>query len=74
MECVAHHCHGHIGQTDASLDDCVLCQFLTLTFVGAAMAAFVAVFNVLWIKNVPLSSALCDACSGHILTRGPPAV
>ena len=72
VECVAHHCHGHIGQTDASFDACVLCQFLSITFVAVAAQAVVAVFNVLWIRYAPLPCALCSASRGHIVTRGPP--
>ena len=72
-ECVAHHCHGHIGQTDVSSDDCVLCQFLSLTFVAAATAVASFIFNVSRITVVPLSCAVCGTRWGNIVTRGPPA-
>jgi hypothetical protein len=72
-ECVAHHCHGHIGQTDVSLDDCVICQFLTLTFVAAAIAAVLLFFNALWFFHAPLPCAVYGSCRGIMVTRGPPA-
>ena len=73
-ECVAHQCHGHIGQTDSSSDDCVLCQFLSLTFTAAATAVVSFIFNVSRIINVPLSCAVCGTTWGNIVTRGPPTV
>ena len=72
-ECVAHHCQGHITQTDASFDDCVLCQFLSLTFVDAAITAVAYIFSVSWIFNAPLLAVVCNASRGSIVTRGPPA-
>jgi hypothetical protein len=72
-ECVAHHCQGHITQTDASFDDCVLCQFLSLTFVGAAIAAVACIFSVSWIFHAQLPAIACEAGWGNIVTRGPPA-
>ena len=74
VECVAHHCHGHIGQTDASLDDCVLCQYVSLTFVAATVALAAMIFHVLWIRYAPLTCVVYSASWGHIVTRGPPAV
>ena len=73
-ECVAHQCHGHIAQTDVSPDDCVLCQFLSLTFTAAAIAVVSFIFNVSRIINVPLSCAVCGTTWGNIVTRGPPTV
>ena len=72
-ECVAHQCHGHIAQTDVSPDDCVLCQFLSLTFTAAATAVVAFIFNVSRITVVPLSCAVCGTRWGNIVTRGPPA-
>ena len=41
-ECVQHHCNGHLVAFDGPTLTCVLCQFLSLTFVAAALgvAAF----------------------------------
>ena len=73
-ECVAHHCQGHLTQAEISVDACVLCQFLSLAFVSASLAAFAVIFNVLWIHYAPLSGAVYNACRGAIITRGPPFV
>lgn len=72
-ECVAHHCHGHIGQTDTTLDACVLCQFISLTFTTASIAAVATIFNVLRIRYTLLPCAVYEANRDNIVTRGPPA-
>ena len=72
-ECVAHHCQGHIGQFDVALGDCLLCQFLTLPYVTAALAAISIFFNVLWMLRSPLPCVVCHGERGSIVTRGPPA-
>lgn len=36
-DCVHHSCHGHLTPTAAWTQDCVLCQFLTLSFVATAV-------------------------------------
>lgn len=37
-ECVRHHCHGHLAKLAPSMQDCVFCQFLTLTMLAVAVA------------------------------------
>ena len=73
-ECVAHHSHGHIGQTDVSFDNCVPCQFLLLTFVVAAFAAVAHFFSVLWIRHALQAYTIYGASWGNNVTRGPPAM
>lgn len=73
-ECVAHHCHGHIGQAEALIDACVLCHFLSLTFVAAAFAAVATFLNVSWVSRGVSSCPVHDAGWGRVVTRGPPAV
>ena len=36
-DCVHHNCHGHIAAMTTWAHDCVLCQFLTLTMLTAAI-------------------------------------
>ena len=73
-ECVDHHCHGHLTQLSMSMDDCVLCQFLMLTFVaGAALAV------VFYRKSFVLHFAQpqCDVrleALGIPTLRAPPTV
>ena len=73
-DCVHHSCHGHLSQTAAWAHDCVLCQFLTLTMLTAALVA-VAVF--LHVSPNCYAQPLCGyqtASCGIIVTRGPPTL
>ena len=45
-ECVQHHCHGHLGELTTTIHSCVLCQFLTLSFVAAAVAMTVSLRRI----------------------------
>ena len=70
-DCVHHSCHGHIA-TATWAHDCVLCQFLTLTMLTAAVVA-VMVFVHVCKKFHALSLCGCHAvCRDNIVTRGPP--
>ena len=35
VDCLHNHCGGHLTQTTVHMDDCVLCQFLTLPMLAA---------------------------------------
>ena len=72
-ECVNHHCGGHIGQQTLSLDDCLLCQFLTLPMVVAASIAAVTLYNnVFRLTNAQGYDRICKKVLGVAVTRGPP--
>ncbi|MBO6125903.1 MAG: hypothetical protein J6P55_08650 [Bacteroidaceae bacterium] len=72
-ECVQHHCHGHLSQLSDSMHHCVLCQFLTLTFVAGSACAVVFFSHVSRLLHIrPLCGHCSDRC-GIIVTRGPPA-
>ena len=73
-ECIAHHCHGHVTQAVPSFDACVLCQFLSLSFVIASVAVAIVVFNVLRKWTARMICAAYGANRGVIVTRGPPAL
>ena len=72
VDCLHNHCGGHLTQTAVHMDDCVLCQFLTLPMLAA-----VAVVVALVLKNgVRLHVTnhcriVCEAC-GVVCLRGPP--
>ena len=73
-ECVHHHCGGHIGQQTLSLDDCLLCQFLTLPMAVAVCIAAVTLFNnVFRLTNTQGYDRICKKVLGVAVTRGPPA-
>ena len=71
-DCVHHICHGHLTQMATWTHDCVLCQFLTLTFVATAAVT-------LFVTNKAFSSRIdaqrrnvCVAHSGIVGLRAPP--
>ncbi|MCR4583825.1 MAG: hypothetical protein K5764_09805 [Prevotella sp.] len=74
MECVQHHCHGHLGQDAPSMHNCVLCQFLSLTFVAAAFTVVVYYNKVCRTRfsQQPCRPRL-QACGSPSL-RAPPSV
>ena len=73
-DCVHHSCHGHMTSTAAWTHDCVLCQFLTLTSLTAAVLAITAYIQV---SKKCQAQPLCGchtACCGLIVTHGPPSL
>lgn len=73
-ECIAHHCHGHVGQAVPSFDVCLLCQFLSLSFVVAAVVAAIVIFNVVRKRTARVLCTIYGMSRGIIVTRGPPVV
>lgn len=73
-DCVHHSCHGHLSQTAIWSHDCVLCQFLTLTMLTAAVVAVTVYIHVCIKHNAQSSRGLFAAYCGFIVTRGPPSV
>jgi len=56
-QCAQHIRHdGHVSEQSASVDDCVLCQFLSLQFLFSAVAAF-----VLFAAAVSIPRSFCVA-------------
>ena len=45
-DCVHHSCHGHMTATATWVHDCVLCQFLTLSMLTAAVVAVTVYIRV----------------------------
>lgn len=71
-DCVHHSCHGHLMQDAVWTHDCVLCQFLSLTMLTATLVAVTVYIQVCSNNNVWYASGNYAACSGIIVTRGPP--
>ena len=73
-DCVHHVCHGHIAQQAAHLHECVLCQFLTLTFV----AALIHLFYYYQPRKTKISLQRCTVIRltsrNLIIPRAPPFV
>jgi hypothetical protein len=73
-ECVHHHCGGHLGQQTLSLDNCLLCQFLTLPMAVAACLAAVTLFTtIVRLTHAQCREHICKQALGVTVTRGPPA-
>lgn len=72
-ECVQHHCHGHLTQDGDGIHDCVLCQFLALSFVAAAtiVVALCSKFLTLYTLR---KSDIRPGVSGIPPMRGPPTL
>jgi Mn2+/Fe2+ NRAMP family transporter len=73
-ECVHHHCHGHLGELTTTIHACVLCQFLTLSFVATG---FLSVVFYRKLNRTLYARHQCDihTCTcGIPLLRAPPFV
>ena len=73
-ECLHHQCQGHLTQLSGDIHQCVLCQFLTLSYIATATKALVCFQphhkpNYVWHQQ-----AKCLTCFGFISLRAPPAV
>ena len=73
-ECVQHRCHGHVGEQTAAVHACVLCQFLTLSFVPAAVFAVVIINKVSKIHFAHRQSDIRFDVCGIPTLRAPPFV
>ena len=74
-ECVQHQCQGHITQLTTPIHACVLCQFVSLSYVSAAAMVVADLLLRAHKLSQDWSNATVYALSpGVIITRGPPAV
>ena len=73
QDCISHGQHGgHITDGDVSLGDCVLCSFLSTSYLAAGIVALATVVLVLFRDFV--EQTVCTVCRTKrtILLRGPP--
>ena len=73
-DCVHHSCHGHMTATATWAHDCVLCQFLTLTMLTAAVMAFMVYVHECKTSLAQLLCGFHTVYCGNIVTRGPPTL
>lgn len=73
-ECVHHHCHGHVGELANTLHACVLCQFLSLSFVATGFLSVVYYKKVNRIHFAQHQSDVHFEACGIPLLRAPPFV
>ena len=73
-DCVHHDCHGHLTQTVSWAHNCVLCQFLSLTFLAANLGAAIVCINVSKHYQAQYANGYASAYCGSNVTRGPPSI
>ena len=73
-ECVHHHCHGHLGVPTTTIHACVLCQFLTLSFITTGFLTVVYYKKVNKTLFVQLQSEIHPEACGIPQLRAPPFV
>lgn len=76
IDCYAcqHHIHhdGHLSTTTFSIDNCLLCHFLTTPFVAAAAVAIVLSAYIVVKANRRCCDRIMVACHDAIRLRAPP--
>jgi hypothetical protein len=72
-DCVHHNCHGHLTAMATWAHDCVLCQFLTLTMLTAAVVAVTVYIHVCQKRYAQPLCGNYAACCGTTFKRGPPS-
>ena len=73
-DCIQHHCEGHIGQQVQVTHDCVLCQFLTLPKVVAAVEDVIPTDCIYKFSYAQCPATLMEQTMGNIVTHGPPVL
>jgi hypothetical protein len=73
VEC-AHHMHhsGHFTVATDHMDDCVLCQFLTLVYTAASATLLMLFIKFIQKERFILCHALVLREPSLLCTRGPP--
>lgn len=72
-DCVHHTCHGHMTAATHWAHDCVLCQFLTLTFLATATVSFTFINRTVSVTIDVQQRNVCVARRGIVGLRAPPA-
>lgn len=73
VDCVHHSCHGHLAQMASWTHDCVLCQFLSLTFVAFGVACLIIINKVVSLRRDAQRCNVNIAYCGIVGLRAPPA-
>lgn len=74
VECVHHQCHGHLNQLSDGMHQCVLCQFLTISYVATATWTLLCHQPKHKIAYALYSQAVCLTPRGILKLRAPPSV
>ncbi|MBO4663526.1 MAG: hypothetical protein J5663_03825 [Bacteroidaceae bacterium] len=71
-ECVHHHCYGHLSQLTTTMHQCILCQFLTLSFVASSAITLVVYNKVMHLRLDARQRNVSIAHKGIVGLRAPP--
>ena len=74
IECANGHCGGHLTQMTTTMHQCVLCQFLTLTFLSFGVVTLIAINRAVNVRPDAQQRHVCLAYSGIVGLRAPPMV
>lgn len=72
-ECVHHQCHGHLSQLSDGMHQCVLCQFLTLSYVATASGLLLCYQTKRKVVYALYRQSICLTDKGFVSLRAPPA-
>lgn len=74
QDCISHvHHGGHITDGDVALGDCVLCSFLSTSYLAAELLALATIVLVLHRDFVEQTAYVICLAKRTILLRGPPS-
>lgn len=73
LKCVHHRCSGHLAQMPTTMHQCVLCQFLALTFVAVGAVSLLVLRKVVSVSIDVRRRKVSVAHSGIVTLRAPPA-
>jgi len=71
-DCLNHCCPGHLTVLDHSFHQCVFCQFLTLSYIGATTIAVILFAAPYQKPSIILHAAVRIRTCGIPLLRAPP--
>ncbi len=72
-QCVHHQVHnGHLTASDGGQHDCLLCQFLTLTYTAVAIATVVFFIQFCKIRYITPDFQMKSVARGVVGLRAPP--
>lgn len=72
-DCVRHSCQGHLTNVVSWSHDCVLCQFLTLTYVAVATVVLSVVSKDVCVRTAVRQYPVHIGDGGVVGLRAPPA-
>ena len=73
-ECIHHVRHSHLSSADFCIDQCVLCQFLTLPFIVAGLMILGITLVVRYKRWQGTHFHYPASAAGYISLRAPPCI